>query len=69
MHFHFNSVLSQESMIKDQTEKMDLAEEETPLFDQNQLILSDHVDQKAIKKGNVLLKNLKFQTFLLGKDK
>ena len=49
--------------------RIDEEDEAAPLFDQEQLILSDHADLKAAKRGgNNLLKNDKFREFLLGKD-
>ena len=33
------------------------------------MVMSDHTLERAVKKGDRLLKNAKFQHFLLGEDK
>jgi hypothetical protein len=73
--FHLNSVLSQENDLHKASVAVpqDIFELEQgePIFDQNQLVMSDHAIENIPKRagGNALLKNKKFQTFLMGSDR
>ena len=73
--FHLNSVLSQENDLQKAAGGVpsDIFELEQgePIFDQNQLVMSDHAIENLPKRagGNALLKNKKFQTFLMGSDR
>jgi len=74
--FHLNSVLTQENDLQKGVavaplDIFELEQGEAPIFDQNQLVMSDHAIENLPKRagGNALLKNKKFQTFLMGSDR